>query len=329
MKAINKISGIFLLGIILLLTACETDLEIPLPEHESKLVINAYLEAGKPFEVYLSRSYGILENAKIDDILVKNATVEILENSQVIATLQYRDTVIQNDWNPGVTYTLAKYYSPDMMVEAGKTYTVRASHTDYETASGTATIPSAPDVKAMEIEQDVYVYQYTDFNGETYGHGQSMLRVTINDPGNQTNFYDFDLWLEFEDPYGSGEIIKDMAYLRNNVYRDPEGGFSGDNKPIPDTDINGTAGKVEVLADLPYNSGLVSERKPLKIVKAYLTAKSLSEEYALFKEKFELQQQNNDSDDFGIIPSESIVAYTNVEGGYGIVAGFNEKLFEF
>ncbi|MEZ4851632.1 MAG: DUF4249 domain-containing protein [Bacteroidia bacterium] len=311
--------------ILVLFASCEQDLEVPFPPHEPKLVLNAYLHADKPFDVYITRSYGALEDVEVADILIPDATVEVYNGSDLLGTLNYRDTTMVDSFI-NKTYVLGKYHLDGLMVEAGKTYTIKASHSKYESVSATATIPAKPIVTKAEIVQDIYIYQYS-VNGEVYGNGQSRIDVTVDDPAGP-NYYDFEVAIELFDSTFNNLVYYQLD-IQNNMVFDPEGGYYGDQLPMTDEDFDGGEGKMELLTWLPEEYGLLKDRKPLDIRKIYIQAISLSPDYYEFKRKFELQRENRGNDDLGIIPSEAIIIYSNVEGGYGIVAGFNEGVFEF
>ncbi|MEZ4777118.1 MAG: DUF4249 domain-containing protein [Bacteroidia bacterium] len=326
----KKLIYIFLiLAVASAVVSCERDLEIPLPEHQSKLVINAYLYAGMPVDIYVTRSYGIIENVEIKDILVENARVEILEGDKVLDTLAYRDTTIQDPFGVAKTIKLGKYYSETVKPEAGKSYTVRVSHPTYGTATATTVIPRQISVLDTKIEQDVYVSQNTDFDGQVYVYSQSLIKVKVEDPAGEKNFYNFEVGIDFELPSYPGVPFYGDLYTTNNVYRNPGEGYTGDKKPFVDDSFDGTIKTLEMATDLPNNYQLLSERQPLEIKKIYVKAIAVNEDYYRFKSKFDLQQLNRDTDDFGIVPVEAIIIYSNVEGGFGIVAGFNESTFEF
>ncbi|MDX2245729.1 MAG: DUF4249 domain-containing protein [Bacteroidia bacterium] len=326
----NKIKYIsLLLAVAIAVLSCERDLEIPLPEHTPKLVINGYLKAGKPIEIYVTRSYSIVEKVEVNDILVPNATVLLLEGDIIRDTLSYRDTTIVDSFFTQKTVKLGKYYSETIKAESGKSYTVRVSHDKYGTATASTTIPPTPKVTDAKIDQDVYLSLYTDFDGQVYAYGQSMVKVKIDDPAGQKNFYDFEVAIDYESPNFPGQPFFSPLYTRNNTYRDPEGGYYGDEKPFTDEGFDGTIKTLDLVTELPDNYTLLSERKALTIQKIYVKAISVNEDYYRFKNKFDLQLQNRDVDDFGIIPTEAIVVYSNVEGGFGVLAGFNEAVFEF
>ncbi len=103
-----------ILGILIFgLFACglEQEVDIELPEYQSRLVVECYLEAGKPFSLLLSRSlpyfdpFPPLNQEFLERILVNNAEVKVFHDGK---TYELRN---QLELNP-LTLKVANYYSP-------------------------------------------------------------------------------------------------------------------------------------------------------------------------------------------------------------------------
>ena len=81
------LSGVILLG----LSACNLDqpIDLQLPEYESRLVIECYLEKGEPFSLLLTRSsgyfdpFGLTGNQLLSGLLESGATVNIKQGDKV------------------------------------------------------------------------------------------------------------------------------------------------------------------------------------------------------------------------------------------------------
>ncbi|MEO1448298.1 MAG: DUF4249 family protein, partial [Bacteroidota bacterium] len=110
------------IGLILAigLSACESDLDVPLPPHTPKLVVNAYLTPTEPAQVYVSRSIATLEKVEVEDLILKDATVEIWENDTKIQTLAFRDSAFVDSlvWNYPNIYA-GTYENSDWYPESG------------------------------------------------------------------------------------------------------------------------------------------------------------------------------------------------------------------
>ena len=98
----NLVSALFLIIFSLLFASCglERDIDLKLPEYEKKLVVECYLERGKPIRLLLTESQDFLDNSlQIPD--VRDAQVLIRNNGNLIP-LAYNpiiDTVFSKVYN--------------------------------------------------------------------------------------------------------------------------------------------------------------------------------------------------------------------------------------
>ncbi len=91
--------------IIILSQACTKVIDIDLPEHNEKIIVNSFFTAGKPLKVHLSKSIPVLE----DSIpICDNAFVKLLEDNKVIDTL----------------YKEGDYYFSNLKPETSKEYSL-------------------------------------------------------------------------------------------------------------------------------------------------------------------------------------------------------------
>ncbi len=77
----------FLISITWYSCDLEKEIDIELPPYDSELVVECYLEAGKPYRLLLSESQAYFDNST-DNPLINNATVTISHNGQT-ETLDY------------------------------------------------------------------------------------------------------------------------------------------------------------------------------------------------------------------------------------------------
>ena len=102
---INKIYIVLFLFFAVFFVACEKNITIELPEYESELVIESYLEEGLPYIVSVTESVSFLASLELPT--VPNALVTITHNG-ITDTLQFLDvayfnleTIVQpNDFEP-------------------------------------------------------------------------------------------------------------------------------------------------------------------------------------------------------------------------------------
>ena len=161
-----------------MLASCEQVVNIPLPEHEPRLVINAGLEGFQAMDVYLSRSYGTLSDINFDDpeaLLVPDAQVEIHSQGQIFP-LAYRDTMIET-WI-GDSTKLGKYTSETFSYAYGQAIEIRATHPDYPDVRTQITVPYPAHILGVELEQNVIRVIDPEYEEARY---QSLLHLDIMD----------------------------------------------------------------------------------------------------------------------------------------------------
>ena len=142
----HHILKIFITLSVLILLSCERELEIPLPVHQPKMVSNCIVQAGEPFQFFVSRSYGMNENVIENDIYLRDAQVALCRNGEFVETLTY-----YTDYSgPAVstTQTPVGYFSTHI-AQAGSQYELRVSHPDYPTLTNTG---NAPPICASNLE---------------------------------------------------------------------------------------------------------------------------------------------------------------------------------
>ncbi|HEX5002530.1 MAG TPA: DUF4249 domain-containing protein [Bacteroidia bacterium] len=108
------------------ISSCEKDITLDLPQAEQKLVVEGYITPGQPAYVFLSRTAGVydpLDSASLLNYSVFNATVFISDGINT-------DTLVQVD--PSVGYL---YISPGMLGQVGNTYTLTVITKEGETAT--------------------------------------------------------------------------------------------------------------------------------------------------------------------------------------------------
>ncbi len=340
----NPMKSVFFLlsGCILLaLPGCKVDVELDWPEHQPQLVVNAMIVADSTFFVYVSRtvSKGII--LPREDRVVTDALVELWENGIVLDTLQYRDSVIirVEQLFPS-TDTLHQripfraYVSNRYVAEAGHSYTLRAFHPGYGLAEATERVPMPPPLVGAFVEGEILI----DDNGRPV----SQLTLELDDPAGQRNYYhlpnldDF-YWTfgglaHFVDPgWGSQPVFAPFQILgisRPNFQAGLETQFEDafDNGIISDDLFDGQQARVSIYCRLPFvasNPGVIPQDYVLSF-RAY------SESYYLYEQTLKQHFQNK-SDDLGLFRGEPIEMYSNVKGGYGIVAAcaMRKDTFDF
>lgn len=137
--------------------ACETVIDVPLPEHESKLVINARMETFFN-RMFLSRSRSRTDILSEAETLVEGASCFLFENDQLIDSFEYTvqiDTFYSQDSTDIRIYDSRYYELATPPWEAGNTYQIEVFHPDFPTAKAETYLPHIPEILGIEIEQNV------------------------------------------------------------------------------------------------------------------------------------------------------------------------------
>ena len=287
---------ISLLLAALALAACETAVDIALPEEEPRLVVNALFHADSLWAVGVSASRSVLTDVRPEP--VTQATVEVLEGGEVVETLAYRRA---SDL----------YRSRRHRPQAGRTYTVRVSAPGFPTAEATATVPEplpfSIDVRRVE---DGY-----DAPSDVQAH---EIAVTFSDPGGTANYYALGVYRIIEigrvRAYSSIGFSSGDAVLRENRLVDDDL-FEVDGDPyydrayFDDDAIDGETYTVTIRA-ASFDEPGVDDRY-------FVVLESLSEDF------YEYLRTREISDYTGENPfAEPVSVHSNIEDGFGIFAGY-------
>lgn len=149
---------------IFLLWSCETVVEVELPEHEPKLVINAVLNPDSLFSVAVSASRSAFSND--EHLQVENAIVSLYGAGKHLFDLRHLGRGI---------------YQADQKPEALQYYEVKVSAPGYPDASAASYVPAEPIIFNVKAETGPV---HEDWQGATVN-----ASFTLQDPAEQENFY--------------------------------------------------------------------------------------------------------------------------------------------
>ncbi len=308
-----------------------TVVEVELPEVENTLVLNSIVRSEKPFQFQLFQAKEILTDEAVQQQL-PNGSIEIYEGGvlqeTVIADVVTRvDTVLQWPNFDTVIYTSSRVsYDSDMIAETGKTYEIKALAPGFDPVTSSTTMPSAPIIKAVYINDTVEV---VDFYG--YKDTKIELAVELEDDGSTDDFYYINiLRLETQtNPY-TGE---EFNYRNSVCYETYDPSFeSVESDPVDieggqwycgladfnDNLFNGKTKKIILLLDMynfiDWGTGEPSEDRQIEVSIAH-TAK----DFYLYTRSATAQSWN-DGNPF----AEPVTVHSNIEDGFGIFAGISE-----
>jgi len=155
----------------LLLHSCDLDkdIDVVLPAHESQLIVEGYLESGKPYRVAVHESAGYFDPPTAP--LVPDAKVLITHNGRRIE-LEYKPKL---DSKSGFIYTHSS--SEIMAGEPGDVYTIEVTDDSGRKITGSTTILPVVPIDTVEWR----------FNEKE--EREALLLTSFQDDVNTSNYY--------------------------------------------------------------------------------------------------------------------------------------------
>ncbi|MEZ5073063.1 MAG: DUF4249 domain-containing protein [Bacteroidales bacterium] len=330
-KMLRKTSGSILafwtLSVLALglVTSCESVLFIELEEGERLIVLNGAVSNDSLFEVQLSRTRHILDNASLAPL--EAAAVTVYRGGDQVAQLDYLGNGI--------------YGSASFRPSAGQEYRVAVQSEGLPDAEARTTIP--PSVPILRVDTSS-VYEMEEYWDWSYTWGTFSMDVHLEDPPGEENFYlvsmaterSYTTWrdttvLVLDSLFQNGiwyPYVKDSTYAIADIYRFREGsGLNSEDLIVEantsagilfsDQLIDGKAYSVRVSLPTDYLTSADSAVSELRL-------HSISEDY--YKYLKSRQKHYEAVDDFLAVP---VIVYSNVDGGTGFFGGFSTDVHTF
>lgn len=336
--------SIILLGLTLLgVAACETVVDIDVPQEAPRLVVTSFIGVDGPVWVSLSQSKSALSSAPIRG--VSGAQISLLEDGQPVATLQ---EVIVPDSISRDRIDFITSYRSEYVPSAGKEYTLQISKEGFEPVEATATV--TPPIPIANLQYDTTVVTFYDYNPVTDSSTITQqpvldrVRLTIDDPAEEMNFYEIlvlyyrtDYRYEIDDN-GNYTVVDSSRYLsspqlisEDPVVDDGDNFLEGDDYyywwgnssfMFSDEIFNGRryTFNFNINRDRGFNiannHGFSSSQEEAS--EYFITLRTLSEAQYRHMLSVDLQRET-DGNPF----AEPVPIYSNIQGGYGIFVGYS------
>lgn len=284
--------------LVLLLFGCTKEINIELPVKEPKIVVNSLFSDDTQVSVFIFKTRTPFDEK---EFLIENANV-LIYTGNTTDTLQYMGEGI---------------YTSNLLSKVNTEYQLEVKANGFEKVTTRDYIPN-------QIPQPV-ISSFKDSIGvDEEGYYFSQFAISFIDNANEKNYYEvFIEHLLFEDEIWSRNCFsKDLiiAYEGLNDYHPNTIIFSDDfingiEKELsinyyPVTYGNPTGGQGE-LVDTNY--------------KVIVHFRSISESYYKYKKRLVVHLAGQEFD-FWAGSGEPVQMFSNVEGGYGIFAGYTEKV---
>lgn len=214
--------------IIFSFVSCEnmqTIVDVDLPKHEPKLVVNSANSVGEKWKAYVSVSQAPLSTTNF--VFLSDATVLLLDGDNIMDTLAYNSTKHR--------------YESDLIVQQGTDFEIRVSHPMYETISSGLYSFERVSIKSVEDLQMI-----TNDN--------VSLSFTFDDP-QTANYYMINLKGFFSEENSEDSVWEDFYDEKEKIYfetTDPslnQGQFSRGKVLFSDQLFDGTSKEVNLLID--------------------------------------------------------------------------------
>lgn len=277
MKNIYCKTTLFVL-ISLFIASCEKEVELNLPTYKSKIVLIGEFNNFETMAVNVGRSIPVLTPVDTTGFALENVTIKFYEGSTLLGNGSFFNNQYVFNWKP----------------EAGKTYTIEASHPEFTSVKAIVKMPNAVSFSSS----------YKDSIGiDAEGLNIGEISLNINDNRAEKNYYQLLIryynasineWFPFD--FASNDII----FLNNEKYDDGSYLFG-------DKTFNGTLKTVRL--NVPFGLAMGSPKFEISL-------KSIDAVYYEYIQKTSTEDQNL-SQAF----LNPVILNSNVENGLGFVAG--------
>ncbi len=313
----------FLLLISLLASACETVVEIELPEEGNRIVVNGLVPSDSSWIMRITQSKDPLETVDFFTSIftpIKNAEVVITDNEGNTINLTYSEDIpefVDCEFENCDAYG---YFVNPSAAKAGMNYTLQVNANGFPSVTSQFLIPEKVPIKSAEIGEVVTI------NTGDFSENEVDGNITFQDNPNERNFYTFEVYsivaytIDNVDP-DTGEIISSDTitdYFQISVSSpDPsvvnsDADFATSFLLINDNLSNGSEYNLNFKIDYFNSQGFI------------YVFKHISEDYYNYLLSYE-NFQFTDGNPF----AEPVQIASNVENGLGIIATYSSDTVSF
>jgi len=277
----------FYLIFLIIIQACTKIIDIDIPEHEEKIIVNSFFTDGRPVKVHLTKSISVLE----DSIpLCENAFIQLLENNTVI------DTLNRN----------GDFYYSDVIPEVAKEYSLIISVPGMDSVICHDVIPEKVLIQSYKLADSVMIQE----------DGLVIMQFEFNfqDPPG-LNYYEISMNV---DP-------KYLWFMKNtDPVLVSSGLLDYEPKTLIFTDNLFEDKSISIKVNYAVEAYIFPRigDGPEYRYNLNVSFRSISESYYLYRQKQIVYQYGLYSDVF-TGSSEPVQLYSNITGGYGIFAGYS------
>jgi len=310
-----SLSVCLVISVVVLLSACETVIEIDPPDYDPELHIVSKFSPDSTWATQLTSTIPLSTEAEPTDILVENASILIYDGDILV------DRLIHDKKNP-LWYVSSQNHTPEL----GTLYRIVVEAPGFTSVSATSMAPPSPVLFDAEIEE---IDDFDDpFSTEEY-----WIRFSLENPPG-LNYFAFSI---FQGGYADSSlgwtrytlttmhIIHDSRrwYCRYDDVLNPIsiGTAEADERCsigiLSDRSLQNQS-RLDFELRTTYYEYLTEDEEPPNQDSRFvlLVVQSLSPEYMEYHSSLENQY---DYDGF----EEAVNIYSNIDGGRGVFAGYS------
>ena len=285
----NHCISIVLFLLMLFFTSCRQEVDIDYPEFEPLPVINSFIVAGEPVTAHVSIAVGY-EGPQLSGC--DEATVSLFIDDEFAGIMELQEEGI---------------YFSDSIARPDAKYTLSVDIPGYKTAIGSTNIPPITPLNS---------FQHINFAGmNEEGVTYPAIEFSFSNTPQDSVYFDSNIilfqndYIEFADPiYINDSVLLNeglpLTTFSNNLFR---------NEQEYTMHINYTSWS----ASSSDQHGWVTNLYPF-----IFEFRSVSNEYYHYRRQLYLYETGR-FPEFGVSSNAAYPLYSNVENGYGIVAGYS------
>ncbi|MGV3502945.1 MAG: DUF4249 domain-containing protein [Adhaeribacter sp.] len=268
--------------------ACETDItrDVKISTTPDLVVTSFISPQDTALEVHVTKSRPVVGQVITPDAaLVTNATVRISQGGQSVLLTYHPER------------RLYRAKASLLPVQAGQTYTLSVTTPDHYAVSGTCTVPLTTGITVTDLAHSVRKQSWWDGNE----YDEHVLTFKWQDVPGRENFYHPAAEREYQDPNPNGQLrLRDAMHGEGKVY------FSDQNK---DGLVFTASRSYSILPGQP-------DPRPADL---HLYLAVTDRAYYLYHQSLDQHEDTN-----GNPFAEPVLIYSNVTGGLGVFAAYNQ-----
>lgn len=299
----KKSTYITLASALAILSSCEKEINVKVPEYKPALVINSSTEAEDTIRVMVGKSISILKYNRNHDLNITDAKVVLYKDQVAIDTLKY------DAW--------AGIYNSKTVAKTGSQYSIKVSSNGFDDASAITTVPSIVPIMSIVRQSQARV--------DIDGIPQDELKITFDDPATIGDYYIVSIVKESKDN-GLTEFtscINTTDASVESIYNesiDQNTCLSGNAIFFRDGLFNGARKELRLFVNSQFLEPFIMNGDT---VRTQVILKHVTEDYFKFQKTYMFASENVDNPF-----SEPTNVYTNVKNGYGLFSALSYHVEE-